>query len=681
MTYPTIFHMGSGVRDLLDSVFDVWVISQNVQKLINLQFHDYFDANIFFPYKKTLVYSNHFFTQSLFAVPFFLVSKNPTFTYNMILLISFFTSALGMFLLARYLTGNPLASIIAGIIFAFSPFMISHLTQLQIITAGGIPLTFLFLHKFFKHEQTRHLMLFALFFILQFLASGHYALYLTLFCGLYMLIYMLTDNHYKQGQFWIKICLLFLIMIITLGPFLFQYIQVQKEIGFSRGGVTNATLVQFLASTPNNWIYGKLTRSFQQNEGILFPGILAVILAFIGFTSGIKKRLVNKKIFENHTLVYSAILLLSFLFTFGMKGPYLLLHKFVPGFNGVRVAQRFHVMVMFSLAVLAAFGIQYLLSALKKNKKFLVGIPLIAVVVFEYMSIPIPTKSVPTRDEIPAVYQWMETIDKDIAIIELPIPEKRLKRISVESLRMYYSIYHRKKMVNGRSSYFPPLYYEIRQRWWHSPQKQFINDLKVLGVRYMILHSNMIKKERLAEIRQTLSHLKKDIQFVNKIGTSIIYEILAVSQPPEKNIREFKFKKIYRKNWTAMSNINNEKTILALDGDTSTWWQSLHQKDGDYFIIDLNQSHPLKRLSLRLSPNLPCSYPLGYRVEVSGQGRQWTLVASSNRTRIPITEFLTPRRITLTIDLDPCRARYIKITNTGQYRKQIWTISEIEVFR
>ena len=680
MTYPTIFNLQSGVPDLLDSVFDAWVISWNVQKLINLEFHDYFDANIFFPYKRTLVYSTHYFTQSLIALPIFMITKNPVFTYNLVLIFSFFTSALGMFLLARYLTRSHLAGIIAGIVFAFSPFMISHFTHLQILTAGGIPLAFLFLHKYFKYERTKHLLLFTLFFVLQFLASGYLALYLTIFCGVYILIYMLTDKKYQEKQFWIKMGFFLLIGILTLGPFMFQYFQVQKEMGFSRMGASGATITQFLASNYNNWIYGKLTDSIQKNEGILFPGILAISLAIIGFIIGIKKQSRRKKIYENHILVYSIILVSSFLFCFGMKGPYVLLHKYVPGFSGVRVAQRFHIMVMLSLAVLAAFGIKYLLSRIKKHKKYLVFSLVMAGIVFEYLSIPIPISHLPRKDKIPAVYQWLETIDGDVSIIELPIPKNRFDRTRMESMRLYYSIFHRKKMVNGRSSYFPPLYYEIRMRWYYSSVNHFISDLNTLGVDYMILHSRLIKKEKRDRIHQ-LAQQKKNIQFIRKIGDSWVYKLIPFDDSNQDTKRlNSKVKPIVRRGWTAFSNINPEKAALALDGNVSTAWQTGPQKRGYYFLVDLGRNHLIKGLRFRLSEMSPCSYPIRYRVKLSEDQQEWETVVRVERTRIPIEAFLQPRKIAYDIYFDQNMARYIKIINTGKHRNQTWSISEIDVF-
>jgi len=52
---------------------------------------------------------------------------------NFSILVSFILSGLGMYLWVRRLTGNTTASIIAGSIFAFAPYRMSHLLGHQAI--------------------------------------------------------------------------------------------------------------------------------------------------------------------------------------------------------------------------------------------------------------------------------------------------------------------------------------------------------------------------------------------------------------------------------------------------------------------------------------------------------------------------------------------------------------------
>ena len=120
-TWPQVLHVGDGVRDAGDPLFNSWVLAWNAHKLSRGEIADYFDANVFYPHRRTLAYSEHLFPQSLLAAPVIWVSGNPVLAHNVILLLSFFTSALGMFALARRLTGATLPAVLAGGIFAFCP--------------------------------------------------------------------------------------------------------------------------------------------------------------------------------------------------------------------------------------------------------------------------------------------------------------------------------------------------------------------------------------------------------------------------------------------------------------------------------------------------------------------------------------------------------------------------------
>lgn len=139
-----------------------------------------------------------------------------------------------MYFFARFLTKNNLAGILAGIIYAFSPFMIDHLYHVRVLTAGGIPLSFLFLHKYFDSNRLRYFLFFALFYILQALSNIYYGFYLALIAGLFILIQSFFAGLYRPGKFWVKLGLCLVIILAVTSPFFYQYLQVHKEMGFER---------------------------------------------------------------------------------------------------------------------------------------------------------------------------------------------------------------------------------------------------------------------------------------------------------------------------------------------------------------------------------------------------------------------------------------------------------------
>jgi len=281
MTYPLVLHMGTHVRDHGDPLLNAWILAWNNRQTVRLDLGGWFEANIYHPHHDTLAYSEHLFPQGIAALPVRLLSGNPILAYNVVLLLGFVTSAFGMFLLARRLTGHFLGSASAGFIYAFSPFMIAHLFQLQVVTAGGIPLVFLFLIRLFDHGKWKDLFLFSLFFILQSLANGYYALYLSVMTGLFLLIMIFVRGKWKQARFWSQIAVFVLLAAACLGPFLYRYARVNSMLGLERG-ISGARLTSYLATSPLNVLYGRLTAKFHIPEGELFPGVVVVLLAVVG---------------------------------------------------------------------------------------------------------------------------------------------------------------------------------------------------------------------------------------------------------------------------------------------------------------------------------------------------------------------------------------------------------------
>ena len=61
--------------------------------------------------------------------------------------LSFSTSLIGAFLLARRLSGGCSAAIAAAVMCAFCPYFFSHGAHIQLLMGGGIPLSLLMLHR------------------------------------------------------------------------------------------------------------------------------------------------------------------------------------------------------------------------------------------------------------------------------------------------------------------------------------------------------------------------------------------------------------------------------------------------------------------------------------------------------------------------------------------------------
>jgi hypothetical protein len=762
MTYPLVLHLDRGVRDPGDPLLNSWILAWNAHKITSLDWKNLFQANIFYPNQRTLAYSEFLFTQSLVALPINLLSGNPILAHNIVLLLAFVTSGFGMYLLASYLTKSRGAGIVAGIIYAFCPFMFAHLSHIQVLSAGGIPLAFLFLHRYFSTESGRDFFLFALFFILQVLANSYYALYLTLFAGLYIGYQMTRRRRYADPRVWLKLGIFVLLVAAVAGPFFYQYLRVRQEMGFSREVGYAAKPINYLATSPINRVYGGLTRFARSPEGELYPGGIAFLLALTALVTGIRparkkaedidnpkvnKRLRTVKLildgliviylaiilmiiygqgfhlafgrwFEIHAhsllnplillailvtgrvavtqlfkkkadrivlqgeeplYISAVILILAVLFSMGLKGPYYLLYRFFPGFDGLRVASRFQVFAVFSLAVLAAFGWRSIYQKCGRLGKPILTLALPVLLLTEYFSVPIPLSNMPLKAEVPRVYHWLGSSEgKDGAILELPLPMSIQTVCNFDCVRVYFSTFHWRNMVNGFSGYFSPLYTELMRRLQVNPLNQDIQDLKSLRLRYLLIHSAAYAEGEFQSLTQALAGFEKDLHPVLQFDDFYVFEFTPAPEESGDNFK--KLPPLSLKGARVRANVGEELAGKAVDGSLETRWQTGPQKKGDQFEVDLGSVQSVKGIALELG-RFSEDFPRGYRVEVSTDGVTWQIVAEQENVRLPLLAYLRPRSLPLDILFPVTSARLIKITNTADDPSISWSICEIGLYK
>src|SRR3954470_18687751 len=83
-TWPLVLGLGRDVAwDLGDSVLNMWILGWDCEQFKAILGGDlsrvstFFDANIFYPSRLTLAYSEHLIPQALQILPVYLVSANP----------------------------------------------------------------------------------------------------------------------------------------------------------------------------------------------------------------------------------------------------------------------------------------------------------------------------------------------------------------------------------------------------------------------------------------------------------------------------------------------------------------------------------------------------------------------------------------------------------------------------
>src|SRR5437763_1308558 len=155
LTYPLVFRPGSiGRIDSGDGQFSIWNVAW-VARTLAVDPRHVFDANIFYPHRATLTYSEANLGAGALAVPIYWATANPYAAHNFVLLLSFVASAVGAYYLVRYLVEDWRAATIAATCFAFCPYVVAHTPHIQLLITAALPFSMVALPQIAARSRSR----------------------------------------------------------------------------------------------------------------------------------------------------------------------------------------------------------------------------------------------------------------------------------------------------------------------------------------------------------------------------------------------------------------------------------------------------------------------------------------------------------------------------------------------
>ena len=546
-------------KDPIDTTFQAWTLAWDIRALSSNPFN-LFNANIFYPNRYTLAYSEHQVTTAVMSIPLMAVTGNPIQTANYMVIINLFLCALGAYLLTTRLTGNRMAGVVAGCVFAFAPPRLAHMGHLQLTAACWIPLSLLFLHRYSEEGKTRDACLFALFFVLQTLASWYYGIMLAVAVLIFLAV-RLVMNRKGFTVRWTGVFLLsVLVALLLITPFAIPYLKVQKdEPRFERKidevDLFSADVRDFAIAPAENLLWGKLTSGLRTTtwerggptERTLFPGLVPLVLGVAGACYLFRKGKGKERFYVRYYVTVAAVSLVlclgSSLYFFGhrlnLPMPYELFYYLFPGFKVIRVPARFIVLVILSLAVLSGFGVKAALSWASSRRGVSMSGPasllILGLLLVGLMSTSLPMYRVPLKSEFPPVYSWLEEREGEAPTVEMPLADYNRDTFEWglqyeetwpqrEPMRTYYSTLHWKKIFNGYSGFIPTSYYEGVLESIDFPSDEAIDFFREEGVEYMIVHGEMYDPATLQEIIEWEGD-NDDVELVERFGTDYVYRL------------------------------------------------------------------------------------------------------------------------------------------------------------
>jgi hypothetical protein len=463
------------VNDLGDPLFSVWRLDWIAHQLPRDPLH-LFDANIFYPERYTLAFSDAILLPGILAAPLVWLGVPSVPLYNILMLVALVAAGVAMYALVRALTHQRAAAVVAGVIFAFYPFHFEHYSHFELQFSLWMPMVLLALHRTLTWGRLRDGVMTGLALGAQMLSCIYFGILLSAFLVPVWSVLALGAGRARASLR--PLALGAAVAVIVSASLFYPYLEVRARHGErSLGEIASwsAKPRDYLMPHASRTTYasglGPIGSRVHEPEKDLFPGLLVVALAVLALWPPVSAV----------RLAYVAGLLVAFDASLGMHG-YLypdLVERFLP-LRALRVPARSSMLVGFSLAVLAGFGVARITVRLKRPVvRALVAVGLSAVVLFESRVSLSLVPVVPPS----AIYQWLQARPPSV-VAELPVTAALSEGVRYS----YASTVHWQRLLNGNSGFYPESYLTFATLMQTFPDGPSMALLRARGVDYVVVH-------------------------------------------------------------------------------------------------------------------------------------------------------------------------------------------------
>jgi len=388
------------------------------------------DTYYFAPLRNSIVFNENHFGLSLIFAPFYLISGKPLLAYNLTLLVSLTLSAFFTYLLVRKLTGSGWAGIVAGVAFAYSPYVLFEMGRIQLVATQWIPLSFLLLHRAIETQRPRDCVAFWGAILLQIGTCLYYAMFLIPLLSLLGCVLVSRQRPSPKFFAWFGAAAAGagLVALWMVYPYFSARTAFNLERSLSVASSNDGKFSFFANVHPTNHTLTGMhhvVASGAAHDEIAFPGFIAAALLVVGLVVPAVHTLSRgdrQKVLADvgrwlaialgafvlsiltHSLLlgtlaigggiwflarkgsilpfggdrgaYLGVLLVALSMFLGIhpfdwdgepvRGLYYYFHTYFPGFNGIRKVGRQAVMTTFVIVVLAGFGGSWLFARLRR---------------------------------------------------------------------------------------------------------------------------------------------------------------------------------------------------------------------------------------------------------------------------------------------------------------------------
>jgi dolichyl-phosphate-mannose-protein mannosyltransferase len=494
LTYPQVVRIGTAISDPGDPLLNLWAIAW-IAHQVPIDPAHVFDANIFYPERRTLAFSESLLIPGLMTAPLFWAGVNPVLSYNLLFLSGFVLSGVGTYVLVRRLTGRNDAAMIAGLCFAFQPYRLDHYPHLQMQMTQFMPLALWALHRLLEGQRLRHGALVGVFVACNALSSVYYGVFFTTFIALVGALLVALCGRRRPLRTLAALALGAAIAVVMALPAARAYAINRRLVGersLDEARAGSAEPRNYLSTSDRSLLYAWTPARFGKDESRLFPGWTPIVLSAVAIVPPLRPA----------TIAYLAGGAFAFDASLGWNGwSYPILYRAVGPFRALRVPARIGIIVGLSLSVLAGIGFARIVRRIARpGMRLALALLVGGIAALEYS----PGGHMPLFEvwkTVPGVYDSI-TLVPEGGVLELPLGGH-------DPAYMYFSTTHWKPLLNGYSGFFPPSYKQLHDRIETFPDADSVAYLQGRRVRYIVLHEAFFGHGEYPDLVARMEHVRE----------------------------------------------------------------------------------------------------------------------------------------------------------------------------
>jgi len=492
-TWPLATNPGVLSRnDNGDAVLHEWILAWVAHQVVTDPLH-LFDANIFYPERYTLAYSDHLLAQSILAAPLLWAGASPVLAHNLVLMLGFALTGWTTSMVVSRWTGSGLAGAVSGTLLAFNAFTLTRLPQIQDLHLQFFPLALAALDRLLAVPAARHALALAGWFVLHALTGTYVMVFATFSLAAAAIVRPAEWLGARLAPAAKHLALAAGVAIVLLAPFLLPYWFASRDVGLGRSleevRPLSAELTDYLA-TGGRVHFDTWSGPYFQGDA-LFPGITAILLTLASLFTLTALR-------DNRARMALAFGLVAFAMSFGPAfPPYEWVYRVFPLLTGIRGAVRFGQFVLVAMAILAGFGLAAVQQRLSRRQATAAGLVLLLSANVEALRAPLWYFE---YSGVAPIYGALSKVGPEAVIVWLPFPSSAQFHLNTPFMLAGATDFPR--MLNGYSGFKPPSYRQHADALASFPDSASIDYLRDQGVTHVLVDGRNMRPERLERLGQ-----------------------------------------------------------------------------------------------------------------------------------------------------------------------------------